>query len=360
VLRSIVLGIVTLVTGSGLVGLGTDLAFGKDITVLEDGAATQVSVLYGSVAEVLAGQGVRLAPHDEVSPSLNTVVADGTIITVRHGRPILLALDGEPGLYWSTATTTADLVADLGLNAGSIRLSTALTTPIPRQGLILTIDRGRDVSITADGLTQTVHAFGTVADALRTAAVTWDDDDLITPAVTSSLTQAETITLVRVEVVTVERTIEIPFETIYEDDGSLYEGQSRVKSAGTAGTTAQTLVQTFHDGGLVTEVVTAEQVVSAPVTQVTARGTQARPVGAAPAGVWAALAQCESGGNPSINTGNGYYGLYQFSLGTWRSLGGTGLPSEASAEEQTQRAQALQARSGWGQWPGCASRLGLY
>ena len=76
------------------------------------------------------------------------------------------------------------------------------------------------------------------------------------------------------------------------------------------------------------------------------------------AAIWAAIAQCESGGNPSINTGNGYYGMYQFSLPTWRSVGGSGLPSDASAEEQTMRARMLQQRSGWGQW-GCAYRLGL-
>ena len=76
-------------------------------------------------------------------------------------------------------------------------------------------------------------------------------------------------------------------------------------------------------------------------------------------GVWAQLAQCESGGNPRTNTGNGYYGLYQFSLSTWRSVGGSGLPSNASPEEQTMRAQILQARSGWGQWPACSRKLGL-
>ena len=75
--------------------------------------------------------------------------------------------------------------------------------------------------------------------------------------------------------------------------------------------------------------------------------------------MWAQLAQCESGGNPATNTGNGYYGLYQFSLSTWQSVGGSGLPSDASAEEQTMRAQMLQQRSGWGQWPHCAAKLGL-
>jgi hypothetical protein len=74
---------------------------------------------------------------------------------------------------------------------------------------------------------------------------------------------------------------------------------------------------------------------------------------------WDALAECESGGNWSINTGNGYYGGLQFSASSWRSVGGTGLPHEHSRETQILMGQRLQARSGWGSWPSCASKLGL-
>jgi hypothetical protein len=81
--------------------------------------------------------------------------------------------------------------------------------------------------------------------------------------------------------------------------------------------------------------------------------------GAGTPGVWAALRSCESGGNYADDTGNGYYGAYQFSLSTWRGLGLSGLPSQASPAAQDQAAQQLQARSGWGQWPSCARQLGL-
>lgn len=75
--------------------------------------------------------------------------------------------------------------------------------------------------------------------------------------------------------------------------------------------------------------------------------------------VWDALAQCESGGNWSMNSGNGFYGGLQFMLSTWRSVGGSGYPHEASREEQIHRAEILLARSGWGQWPACSRKLGL-
>jgi hypothetical protein len=67
-------------------------------------------------------------------------------------------------------------------------------------------------------------------------------------------------------------------------------------------------------------------------------------------GVWACIRQRESGGSYGTNTGNGYYGAYQFSLPTWQSVGGSGLPSQASPAEQDRRAQLLRQRAGWGQW----------
>jgi len=62
---------------------------------------------------------------------------------------------------------------------------------------------------------------------------------------------------------------------------------------------------------------------------------------------------CESGGNYATNTGNGFYGAYQFDLQTWRAVGGSGLPSDASAAEQDMRAARLYAERGPAPWPVC-------
>lgn len=99
--------------------------------------------------------------------------------------------------------------------------------------------------------------------------------------------------------------------------------------------------------------------IGAPVSVRTNTATSSSYAAVADGSIWDRLAQCESGGNWAINTGNGYYGGVQFSLATWQSLGGTGYPHQASREEQIARASALQARSGWGQWPACAAKLGL-
>jgi Transglycosylase-like domain len=74
---------------------------------------------------------------------------------------------------------------------------------------------------------------------------------------------------------------------------------------------------------------------------------------------WAALRECESHNNYEINTGNGYYGAYQFAAGTWKRLGYSGLPHRAAPVVQDEAAKRLQAKSGWGQWPACSRKLGL-
>lgn len=75
--------------------------------------------------------------------------------------------------------------------------------------------------------------------------------------------------------------------------------------------------------------------------------------------VWDQLAQCEAGGNWSINTGNGYFGGLQFSISSWQAVGGSGLPSNASREEQIMRGEMLKSLQGWGAWPACSAKLGL-
>jgi resuscitation-promoting factor RpfA len=80
---------------------------------------------------------------------------------------------------------------------------------------------------------------------------------------------------------------------------------------------------------------------------------------AAPESAWDKLAQCESGGNWSTNTGNGYYGGIQFNAGTWRAYGGSGMPHHASKAQQIAVAERTLAAQGWNAWPSCSRKMGL-
>lgn len=97
----------------------------------------------------------------------------------------------------------------------------------------------------------------------------------------------------------------------------------------------------------------------APLGLLAATGNAA----AADSGVWDRIAQCESGGDWHINTGNGYYGGLQFSAATWRAYGGTAYAStadKASKGQQIAVATKVQRAQGWNAWPTCSARAGAY
>ncbi|MGC3000279.1 transglycosylase family protein, partial [Streptomyces sp. G35A] len=82
---------------------------------------------------------------------------------------------------------------------------------------------------------------------------------------------------------------------------------------------------------------------------------------AADSGVWDRIAQCESGGDWHIDTGNGYYGGLQFSASTWRAHGGTAYAPTADRATRSQQiavATKVQRAQGWGAWPTCSARAG--
>lgn len=199
-----------------------------------------------------------------------------------------------------------------------------------------------------------------------------------------------------------------PHGSVQQESGDLSEGETKVATAGVDGVVRTTYEVTTVGGKEVSRTPVAQVVVTQKVDEVVLVGTgaakkqESKPDqsqgqsqsqgqaqsqgqgqtqapsessggsgGSASGGsagttggeagddVWAQLAQCESGGRPETNTGNGFYGMYQFTLETWQSLGGTGYPHEADAATQTAMAKKLQAQAGWGQWPGCADKLGL-
>ncbi|MFD9795338.1 transglycosylase family protein [Streptomyces sp. NPDC059070] len=109
-----------------------------------------------------------------------------------------------------------------------------------------------------------------------------------------------------------------------------------------------------------TAAVIAAAVAAAPLALL---AVSAGPAGAADGAVWDRIAQCESGGNWHINTGNGYYGGLQFSAGSWRAHGGGAYASTADRASRAQQiavATRLQRSQGWGAWPVCAARAGAY
>lgn len=100
-------------------------------------------------------------------------------------------------------------------------------------------------------------------------------------------------------------------------------------------------------------------IITATVTAAGAIAMITPAANAADTATWDALAQCESGGNWNINTGNGFYGGVQFTQQSWNGVGMSGSPASASKAEQIEAAERLLAVQGWGAWPACSAKLGL-
>ena len=162
------------------------------------------------------------------------------------------------------------------------------------------------------------------------------------------------------------------YGTTKQKDSSLYKGQTKVVTPGTKGSKVVVRQKTWVDGKLTKTTVLSQKVTKQPVAAVVKVGTKARPAGAtatrsagntsgaginlANAAMWDRIAQCESGGNWHINTGNGYYGGLQFATASWLANGGGDFASRAdlaSRAEQITVANRYYAKAGLGPW-GCA------
>ncbi|MCL2735056.1 MAG: ubiquitin-like domain-containing protein [Propionibacteriaceae bacterium] len=273
VLKTIVWSIAG-VLALNLSGIGLNLAFGRDVTLNVDGQTTTLNVVYGSVSEVLASNKVELNSRDRVSPELTTLVTNDMVITVEYARPIDLTLDGQHGIYWTYSTTVGGIVSSLGLSDSALKLSAPTDTAVPRAGMTLNVKTAHNVTVTADGQTQEIHSFGTVRDTLTELGLTWGDNDIITPDLDARLTDGLAISVVRVQTQMITRDTAIPFQTDNSADPNAPKGQVTIVTKGVNGVMSQTVVQTLHDGAIISEDVHSEEVSVEPVTQVQKTGSK--------------------------------------------------------------------------------------
>lgn len=137
----------------------------------------------------------------------------------------------------------------------------------------------------------------------------------------------------------------------------LRPGVRKVVREGRPGVRRIVAMKTLHNGEPVKYRVIKRRLVRDPRPRRVLVGREAYSVPGADGLNWGALADCESGGNPRAVNPAGYYGLYQFDLGTWGSVGGSGLPTSAPAAEQTYRAKLLYQQRGRSPWPTCGRLL---
>ena len=339
------------------------------VTLSLDGQQRTVTASGGTVGDLLADQGVDLGPHDVVAPSVSTPIEDGSAVSVRFGRQLTLEVDGKPKTYWVTSGTVAGALGQIGREFRGSDLSLSRGGAIDRSGATLEVVTPKRLTVVLAGAKPAKRylAAATVADVLADLGVKVDKRDRVSPSLSRRVENGDRVVFTDVSVKTRRVTGEaVPFGTVKRTDSSMAQGTTKVTRQGRDGVRDVTYRVTYWNGEVRVKSVVAQTVRTAPVSRIVTVGTK-KPVQrstatnfASGSTVWDQLAQCESGGNWAINTGNGYYGGLQFNLGTWQAYGGTGLPSQASRETQIAIATKLRdASGGYGAWPGCAAKLGL-
>ena len=345
----------------------------KSITLSVDGQSTEVRTSADTVGALLRSRGIEVNGHDVVAPNLDAKVEDGTRVAVKFGREVTFTIDGAAQTIWTTATTVEDALAALGLNLSGAELSTSRSSGIGREGLTIVIATQKKIIIIDAGKKRTITTTGqTLADALLAAKIKVDEDDELSASPKTRLVDGAKFTFTDVEIKSKTKKLGVDFDTVRKESSKLKKGVTKIDTPGERGVRAVTYKIVRHNGKIVERTKIKSKLIDKPVTEVILVGTKkptttkkssgggsSTPSSTPSGSVWDKLAQCESGGNWSINTGNGYYGGLQFSLSTWRAYGGSGLPSSASREEQIAIAKKLQADAGWGAWPACSSKLGL-
>ena len=225
----------------------------------------------------------------------------------------------------------------------------------------LTITTPKEIVLVSDGQERVVTTTAaTAGDLLAEQGIALSETDRTSLYLGQGLLNRMRLQVFRVQVSETTLTDAIPHERVETPDPEALEGDEKVTQEGVDGEQVTTVRITVVDGVETARETLNTQVTREAVAEQVAVGTQPKPAAPAVANgsTWDALAQCESGGRPNAVSSTGkYHGLYQFSVATWQGVGGTGLPSQASPDEQTYRAQLLYQRSGAGQWPHCGKNL---
>lgn len=335
------------------------------LTVQVDGQARQLQTRAHTVGAALTAAGLSPGPHDEVVPDPASPVANHDTIVLRHGRLVMLTLEGQTRPLWTTATSVAQVLAGLGLTDSREYVSASRSRLVGLAGMALTVRVPAQVELVADGKARTVTTTrATVREVLVEAHLKLGPKDTLSVPATRFPADGLVVRVTRIGARQEIDSQVIPRTTHRVADASLYVGQSRVLDDGQDGVIRLVYAVKLVDHRPAGRTLQSRTQTAPMRPRVVAYGTRPVPPPPPPSyssgsGLnWQALANCESGGNPRAVSSDGTYrGLYQFSMSTWQGVGGSGDPIDASVSEQTYRAQILYSRSGRSAWPVCGQYL---
>lgn len=355
-------------SGSGASGSAASAAStSKTVTIVVDGRAETVTTRADSVSGALTAAGIAAAGHDTLAPDVGAPISDGSTIVLNRGRLLTLTIDGQRRQVWTTARTVDEALTQLGTGTSHWSLSANRSRAIPLTGLAVNGATLHTVamSVAGSGSQTFTTTARTVGELLAQHQVTLGALDRVSPAVGTRLSDGLVVTVDRVVLSSSATTRTVPQPASKSiTDATIDKGTSKVAQRGRAGSELITYQVTSVNGKQTAKTEQSRRTVVQPVATITHVGTK---TGFTHVGIevftndtafgvnWDGLAMCESTHNPrAINAdpvaGLPTYGMFQFDLPTWASVGGSGNPIDASPEEQLMRAKLLFQQRGLEPW----------
>ncbi|MCG7267898.1 resuscitation-promoting factor [Corynebacterium sp. HMSC08A12] len=359
-----------------VVGGGVAVAGQKSVTLDVNGDIIQASTMSGDVEGALKSAGVEIDNRAMVTPALDEAISDNSKITVRSARTVALTIDGKQEKIDTTALTVGSLLDQIGRSDAASELSQARNQEIPLDGMELEIVTPKKFTLNDGGKDGRMSLPArTVGEIFEMRGTPLGKDDKVTPAANTPLKEGMHVEVTRIANREETKVEEIPAPERVKEDPNMPEGEEKVVEKGAPGKARVVATVRTVNGEEVSREEKSSKEIAAPKERVIIRGTKkadkaddkgSNTGAAAPAvangSVWDQLAQCEAGGDWSINTGNGFSGGLQFTPSTWAAFGGTEYAPAAhmaTREQQIAVAERVQAGQGWGAWPACTSKMGL-
>lgn len=351
---------------------------GRPFTLTIDGEQRQVWTTAKTVEDAMAELGSNPGDFQLSADRSRPIPLDGLTVTADSLHAVTITdRKAKPAKLDTTADTVGDLLAEQGITlTKKDRVRPALDAVLADGTTVVVTTLPTVKLVVAGKATSHITDKATVADLLKANKITLGKLDTVKPAVKTKLTEGLAVEVTRVEVRTAVETQDVPQpadETV--EDADLLVGETEVVQQGQPGKVEVTSRITVTNGKAGKPVEASRKVITEATATITHVGTKepepepapepapgapaapSAPAAAAPSGGWStnwdAIAQCESTGNWSINTGNGYYGGLQFDIGTWLGAGGGEYAPRAdlaTKDQQIAIAERVYASRGLSPW----------
>lgn len=337
------------------------------VTIYDGGVEQTIITRASTVKQALSQARIIVDPVDIVEPALDEeLVADHYNVNIYRARPVIVE-DGSTRVRTTTAAQSPTKIAD----AARVTLYPEDETQLKRvddvvsdggAGLKMTIDRATPLNFVLYGkrLPETRTQATTVNEMLKEKNVKLGPNDGTSVGLETGIVAGMTIEVWRNGVQTVTQEEDIPMSTEQVKDQDREVGFKEVRTVGKPGKKQVTYEIDIRNGKEIGRKVIQEVETLAPVKQVEVIGAKmANTFSGSFAEALARLRSCESGGAYDRNSGNGYYGAYQYDISTWANWGGFSRPDLAPPSVQDEKAWETYKRRGWQPWPSCKVKMGL-